>query len=224
MAASNLASRIITMISAPIGIGEDTFNVGASIGIAICPRDGRNQDELLKSADIAMYKSKREGRGKFHFFEKTMDAEARSQSSLEGDLRRAIASQEIEPYYQPLMELSKDKLVGFEILARWHHVSMGPIAPDRFIPMAEKLGLISTLTLNLLKTACEGAKQWPNDLILALNLSPLQLGDPMLPMQILAVLRENGFPPHRLEIEIAESPGKGSGRRQSFLRLSNVWV
>lgn len=204
-AASNLASRIITTISAPIVIGEDTFSVGASIGIAICPRDGRNQDELLKSADIAMYKSKREGRGKFHFFEKTMDAEARLQSSLEGDLRRAIASQEIEPFYQPLMELSKGKLVGFEILARWHHASMGPITPDRFIPMAEKLGLISSLTLNLLKTACEGAKLWPNDLILALNLSPVQLGDPMLPMQILAVLKENGFPPHRLEIEIAES-------------------
>lgn len=204
-AASNLAGRIITTISGPICIGEDTFNVGASIGIAICPRDGRNQDELLKSADIAMYKSKREGRGKFHFFEKTMDAEARLQSSLEGDLRRAVASQEIEPYYQPLMELSNGKLVGFEILARWHHASMGPVAPDRFIPMAEKLGLISTLTINILRTACEGAKRWPNDLILALNLSPIQLGDPMLPMQILAVLKENEFPPHRLEIEIAES-------------------
>ncbi len=199
-AASNLATRIIAKISVPIDVGEDTFNVGASIGIAICPQDGRDQDELLKSADIAMYQSKRDGRGRFHFFEKTMDAEARSQASLEGHLRKAIASREIQPYYQPLMELSKGKLIGFEILARWQ-----PASPDIFIPLAEKLGLISTLTLDLLRTACKDSLLWPDDLILALNLSPLQLTDPMLPMHILAVLTESGVPPNRLEIEVTEN-------------------
>lgn len=204
-AASNLATRIIAKISLPIEVGEDTFNVGASIGIAICPQDGRDQDELLKSADIAMYQSKRDGRGRFHFFEKTMDAEARSQASLEGYLRKAIASREIQPYYQPLMELSKGKLIGFEILARWQSASLGLIVPDVFIPLAEKLGLISTLTLDLLRIACKDSQLWPDDLTLALNLSPLQLSDPMLPMHILAVLTESGFPPNRLEIEVTES-------------------
>lgn len=202
--ASNLASRIIAKISVPIEVGEDSFNVGASVGIALCPEHGKDQDELLKSADIAMYKAKRDGRGRFHFFEKKMDAEVRSQASLEGDLRRAVASHEIHPHYQPLMELSKGKLVGFEILARWQHATLGNIAPDIFIPIAEKLGLISALTRELLRTACNDAKAWPDDLVLALNLSPLQLTDAMLPLQILAVLSETEFPPNRLEIEITE--------------------
>jgi diguanylate cyclase (GGDEF)-like protein/PAS domain S-box-containing protein len=203
-AASNLASRIIAKISVPIDIGEDSFNVGASVGIALFPEHGTDQDELLKSADIAMYKAKHDGRGRFHFFEKTMDAEVRSQASLEGDLRRALASREIQPHYQPLMELSKGKLVGFEILARWQHATLGNIAPDTFIPIAEKLGLISALTRDLLRTACNDAKAWPDDLVLALNLSPLQLTDAMLPLQILAVLNETEFPPSRLEIEVTE--------------------
>lgn len=203
-AASNLASRVIAKISAPIEVGEDSFNVGASIGIALCPEHGLDQDELLKSADIAMYKAKHEGRGRFHFFEDHMDAEVRSQASLEGDFRRAVASHEVHPHYQPLMELSKGKLVGFEILARWQHATLGNIAPDIFIPIAEKLGLISALTRELLRTACNEAKTWPEHLILALNLSPLQLTDPLLPMQILAVLSEMEFSPNRLEIEITE--------------------
>jgi predicted signal transduction protein with EAL and GGDEF domain len=185
-------------------VGEDCFNVGASIGIALCPLHGTDQDELLKSADIAMYKAKRDGRGRFHFFEETMDIEARSQAKLEGDVRRAIAAHEIRPHYQPLMELSKDKLVGFEILARWQHPSLGSISPDIFVPIAEKLSLITPLTLDLLRTACSDAKLWPDDLVLALNLSPLQLTDPMLPMEIRGVLGEVDFPPDRLEIEITE--------------------
>lgn len=203
-AASNLANRIIAKISVPIVLGENSFNVGASIGIAVCPQDGRDQDELLKSADLAMYGAKRDGRGRFLFYEKAMDEDARRQSALEGDLRLAVASHEIYPNYQPLMELSKGRLIGFEILARWQHKSLGQIAPDIFIPVAEKLGLISALTLELLRTACSDAKLWPDDLVLALNLSPLQLADPMLPMQILSVLGETGFPPNRLEIEVTE--------------------
>ena len=203
-AASVLASRIIAKIAMPVDVGEDSFNVGASIGIALCPIHGTDQDELLKSADIAMYKAKRDGRGRFHFFEETMDIEARRQATLEGDLRRAVAAHEIRPHYQPLMELSKDKLVGFEILARWEHASLGSISPDVFIPIAEKLSLITPLTLDLLRTACSDAKVWPDDLVLALNLSPFQLTDPMLPMEIRSVLGEVDFPPDRLEIEITE--------------------
>ena len=202
--ASNLASRIIAKISIPISVGEHTFNVGASVGIALCPEHGTDKDGLLKSADIAMYKAKHDGRGRFHFFEMAMDAEVRSRASLEGDLRRAVATHEIHPHYQPLMELSKGKLVGFEILARWQHATLGNISPDIFIPIAEKLGLISTLTRDLLRAACNDAKAWPDDLVLALNLSPLQLTDPMLPLQILAVLNETEFSPNRLEIEITE--------------------
>jgi diguanylate cyclase (GGDEF)-like protein/PAS domain S-box-containing protein len=199
-----LASRIITKIQVPIDVGGTKVELGASIGIAQCPADGTDPNTLLQLADIAMYAAKRSGRGKYRFFDESLGAAVRDQANLEGDLRRAVAERQILPYYQPLMDLSRGSLVGFEILAQWQHAERGSVPPEIFIPLAEKLGLISQLSFHLLRTACLDAKRWPDQLVLALNLSPAQLTDNMLPMQVLGVLSESGFPPSRLEIEITE--------------------
>ena len=204
-AASTLADRIITAIQAPIDLGDHTVDVGASIGIALCPADGIDPDTLLHCADIAMYQAKRDGRGKWRFFEGSMDAEIRRLAQLESDLRHAIVEERIEPYYQPLVNLADGRLVGFEILARWDHPERGFVAPDEFIPIAERLGLISPMTFSLLRRACREALTWPPELALSLNLSATQIGDDLLPMKILAILSEAGFPPNRLEVEITES-------------------
>lgn len=203
-ASTLLASRIITKIQMPIDVGGTRVEVGASIGIAQCPRDGTDPNTLLQLADIAMYAAKRGGRGKFRLFDESLGAAVRNQANLERDLRRAVARRQILPRYQPLMDLSRGSLVGFQILAQWQHSERGSVPPEIFIPLAEKLGLISQLTFDLLRTACLDAKRWPDQLVLALNLSPAQLTDNMLPMQVLGVLSEAGFPPNRLEIEITE--------------------
>jgi diguanylate cyclase (GGDEF)-like protein/PAS domain S-box-containing protein len=203
--ARRLASRLISAIKQPIGVGDIIVEVGASIGIATCPDDGKSADGLLQAADIAMYRGKHEGRGTFRFFEKRMDAEIRAQAALEADLRVAIANEQIEPYFQPLVALPEGKLIGFEVLARWRHPTQGFIAPDTFIPLAEKIGLIGALTHSILRRAATEAKPWPPELTISVNLSPTQLADPLLPMEVLHAINEAGFPPQRLEVEITES-------------------
>ncbi len=203
--AASLAGRVSAAIHAPVSLGEHSVDVGASIGIALYPKDGIDPDTLLRCADIAMYQAKRAGRGQWLFFEGSMDAAIRDQAQLEGDLRRAIAKEAIQPYYQPLVNLADGSLAGFEILARWNHPERGFVAPEVFIPIAERLGLISPLTFSLLRAACRDARAWPKDLALSLNLSAIQITDKFMPVKILGILAETGFPPNRLEIEITES-------------------
>lgn len=204
-AAIHLANRVIAAVQEPFAIGNFTVEIGATIGIAQCPADGTDAETLLHAADMAMYRSKREGRGAFRFFERTMDIELRARAALEKDLRDAVATGAIEPHYQPLIELSSDRILGFEVLARWHHPQHGSILPDVFIPLAEELGLISDLTFALLRTACREARGWPADVFISVNLSPLQLKDRLLPVKVLAILSETGFPAGRLEVEITEN-------------------
>jgi diguanylate cyclase (GGDEF)-like protein/PAS domain S-box-containing protein len=204
-AAGRLAARIIAAVGKPVMAGDVAAEVGASIGISQHPTDGQSAEALLHAADVAMYRGKREGRGTFRFFEHRMDAEIREQAALEADLRRAVARGEILPHYQPLMSLSDNRLLGFEILARWLHPERGFVPPDLFIPLTEKLGIVSDLTFSLLRTAGRDAKKWPPDMSLSLNISPVQLSDGMLPVALLAVLNEVGFPPGRLEVEITEN-------------------
>jgi diguanylate cyclase (GGDEF)-like protein len=201
----SLAERIIAAISAPVPIGARSVEVGASIGIALCPADGMNGDALLHAADIAMYRAKQAGRGTFRFYEESMDTELKALAALEADIQRALVSGEIEPHYQPLIELSDGRLLGFEILARWHHPEKGLVAPDVFIPIIERLGLMPEFTLGMLRRACIDAKEWPADLRLSLNVSPHELTDLLFPIRLLAVLSEAGFTPNRLEIEITEN-------------------
>ena len=204
-AAVVIAERIIASVEKPIKIGEQSVEVGASIGIAICPADGTDPETLLRAADMAMYRAKEEGRGAYRFFNQSMEQALRARVAMEEDVRRAVVMNAIQPHYQPLMHLAENRLVGFEILARWHHPVRGDVEPEVFIPIVEKLGLIAELTYFLLRRACLDAKGWPLEITIAINISPLHFADPLLPVKILAILSETDFPPKRLEVEVTET-------------------
>ncbi len=204
-AAAFLADRIIDAVGRPISIGDRCVDVGASMGIAICPTDGTDPETLLRAADMAMYRAKEEGRDTHRFFQRSMEDALRTRLALEADVRSAVTDEKIEPHYQPLMLLAEKRLVGFEILARWHHPTRGDVEPELFIPVVEKLGLIAELTYSLLRRACLDARDWSPEITIALNVSPKHLGDPLLTAKVLSILSETAFPPERLEIEITES-------------------
>jgi diguanylate cyclase (GGDEF)-like protein/PAS domain S-box-containing protein len=203
--AAAFAARLLAAVTAPIVLEGQTAQVGASIGIAVCPADGADADTLMRAADMAMYRAKEEGRGTFRMFQPSMERALRQRMALEDDVRRAVAEERIEPHFQPLIRLSENRLVGFEILARWRHPVRGDVPPETFIPVVEKLGLIGELTYSILRRACKAARDWPQDITLALNVSPLHFSDPLLPGKTLAILSETGFSPTRLEIEITET-------------------
>lgn len=204
--AIDLANRLLASLQQPVIVNGNHIEIGASIGIASCPADGLDAEGLLRCADIAMCRAKREARGGFRFFEPGMDEELRAQRELEVDVKAAIMAGLIRPHYQPLVDIRNDHLYGFEILARWHDPVRGPVSPEIFIPIAEYLGLIPELTASLLRYACRDAAQWPHDDIrLSLNLSPNQLKDIRLPEQLLGILHAEAFPPSRLEVEITET-------------------
>ena len=200
-----LAERVQAVVCEPIWAGDAKVEVGASIGIALCPADGNDADFILRAADIAMYRAKRAGRGSFRFYEQSMDTELRARAALEADVRRAVSEGHIQPYYQPLLDLRSGRLLGFEILARWSVPERGIVPPGTFIPIIEHLGLISEFTLDLLRRACRDSKLWPPELTLSINISPLELTDPLFPVRLMSVLSECGFAPSRLEIEITEN-------------------
>lgn len=204
-AALHLANRVIAAVGEPIRVTGLSLKVGASVGISLCPADGVDGETLLHAADIAMYRAKREAQGTYRFFEQSMDTDLRERAELETDLRRAVAEGQIQPYYQPIIDLAQNHMFGFELLARWPHPTKGMLQPDLFIPIAEELGIISDLTYGLLRAACQDAKSWPADFTLSINISPIQLKDLTLPAKLLAILTQGGFPPGRLEVEITES-------------------
>jgi diguanylate cyclase (GGDEF)-like protein len=204
-AATSLALRIIDELQAPITVNGREHAVGAAIGIALTPQDGTEPAELMRKADIALYRAKGQGRSAMRFFESEMDASVRERDHIERELRRALAEGEIEPHYQPLVDLKSGRVREFEALARWTHPQLGSISPTRFIPIAEDCGLIAPLTDALLTRACTDAAAWPSDILLAFNISPVLLHDPGFSLRLMAVLGRTGFPPQRLELEITES-------------------
>ncbi|MFT4173634.1 MAG: EAL domain-containing protein [Rhodocyclaceae bacterium] len=203
--ATRLASRMIEAIQAPIFVAGAYVELGASIGIAACPRHARDVESLLRAADIAMYSVKRERLGGHRFFEAQMDEDLRARAAIEVILRAAVENQQIVPHYQPLIDMRDGRVHGFEILARWHHPARGDISPDIFIPLAERIGLMKALTASVLRRACRDARHWPAGTSLALNISPTQLVEPELPFELLPILQEEGFAPERLEIEVTET-------------------
>jgi predicted signal transduction protein with EAL and GGDEF domain len=179
--------------------------LGAGIGIAIAPDDGMEPEELVRRADLALYRAKAAGRSSIRFFEAEMDAHVERRMAIERELRTAIAAGLIVPYYQPQVSLERGGLIGFEALARWNGDSEGSVPPSVFIAIAEESGLINELGDQLLRAACREATRWPPHLILASNISPVQLRDPSLGLRILSILGETGLAPHRLELEITEN-------------------
>ena len=204
-AATGIALRVIDALSAPVVAGGVTHSLGVSIGIAMFPFPGATAEEIVRRADIALYKAKGVEKSSLCFFDSEMDRHVRERAQLERELRAAVAAGDIQPYFQPLVDLKSRAVVGFEALARWTHKDMGEMPPDRFIPAAEDTGLIFDLSDQLLRRACEAAVTWPADVVLAFNISPVQLKDPTLGLRVLRILGETGLPPLRLEIEITES-------------------
>jgi diguanylate cyclase (GGDEF)-like protein len=204
-AATSIALRTIKELDEPIAIGSIRHQIGVGIGIALIPQDGQNEVEILRKADIALYRAKAGPGSVSRFFDAEMDAHVRERDLIERELRVAIANGAVEPYFQPVIDLRTKQVVGFEALARWTHPTLGSVPPDRFIPVAESCGLITELTDHLLRQAARAACQWPDDVTLSFNISPAQFKDHTLALRILSILGQSGLSPRRLEIELTES-------------------
>ena len=203
--ATSIALRVIRELDQPIKIGTTQYKIGVGIGIALIPQDGKNTAEIMRKVDIALYRAKAEPCSALRFFEASMDAQIRERDLIERELRTAISNGDVQPYYQPLIDLRTKQVIGFEALARWTHPMLGNVPPDRFIPVAESCGLMNQLSDCLLRQAAHTAARWPDDLTLSFNISPSQLKDRTLGLRILSILGEAGLSPRRLEIELTES-------------------
>jgi diguanylate cyclase (GGDEF)-like protein len=200
---SALATRLIEVVGAPYDLDGHQVNVGASVGIAIAPTDGDKPDQLMKSADLALYRAKADGGGDYRFFEVEMDARMQARRALELDLRKAIVNGEFELYYQPIIDVKTRQITSCEALLRWHHPERGMVLPLEFIPVAENTGLIVPLGEWVLRQACAEAVRWPKHVTIAVNLSPAQFKSRNLVPQ-LSTLAASGLPAARLELEITE--------------------
>ncbi len=203
--ASALAQRIITALSSPYEVDGHQVVIGTSIGIALAPADSEDADQLLKSADMALYRAKTDGRGIFRYFEPAMDSRMQARRALELDLRRALANGEFEIHYQPLVNIETHAVTAFEALLRWPHPKRGMVPVPDFIALAEEIGLIGQIGAWVLKDACCEAAKWPEDIRLAVNLSPCQFKNRPLVLDVMAALGESGLAPSRLELEITET-------------------
>jgi diguanylate cyclase (GGDEF)-like protein len=200
-----LANRVLAAVNEPYDLDGHKLAIGTSIGIALAPEDGASADELLKKADLALYRVKSDGRNGFRFFEPKMESDARSRHALESDLRDALAREAFELHYQTIIGFSTRSVSGVEALVRWRHPELGIIPPDRFIPIAEETGLIVPLGDWIIRRACAEAADWPAHIRLAINLSPVQFGKSDLAATVAAALAGSGLAPERLELEITES-------------------
>jgi diguanylate cyclase (GGDEF)-like protein/PAS domain S-box-containing protein len=203
--AASLASRIVEVVSAPYDIQGHQVIVGTSIGISVAPSDGTESDQILKNADMALYRAKADGRGTYRFFEVGMDARAQARRLLELDMRAALRRGEFEVYYQPIHDLKTDQISSFEALVRWNHPLRGMTLPGDFIPLAEETGLIVPIGNWVLRKACADAASWSRDVSVAVNISPAQFRTRDLVPSVVDALAASGLPAHRLELEITES-------------------
>ena len=204
-AASALADRVTDIITKPFNINGAEIHIAASIGISLAPDHATDTDSLLKMADMALYSAKSAGRNAYRFFSPEMSVAASERHGLESDLRRAIAQDELELHYQPIIDTKTRKTCGAEALIRWRHPTKGMIAPDQFIPLAEETGLIIQIGEWVLLTACTEAATWPTSVKLAVNLSPVQFRKSNLSEVVMYALAQSGLPPERLELEITET-------------------
>lgn len=200
-----LARRLCEAIRAPYDLHGHAVITDTSIGIAMAPNDGTEPDGLIKNADMALYKAKGDGRGTYRFFESTMDSKMKERRSLELALRNAIANNEFELHYQPLLDLRINSVTTCEALLRWKHPERGLISPAEFIPIAEEIGLIVPIGEWVIRRACQDAASWSREIKVAVNLSPIQVMSQNLVPIVMSALASAGLPATRLDVEITES-------------------
>jgi diguanylate cyclase (GGDEF)-like protein/PAS domain S-box-containing protein len=201
---SNLAQGIIDSLSRPYTINGTAVSIGASIGVVTSDYDDRTSDDLMRDADLALYAAKAAGKGCFRFFAPEMHEAARERQLMESDLRVALEKGQLRLVYQPCVDASSEAVTGFEALIRWDHPEHGPVSPVEFIPLAEEIGLINEIGEWVLRTACAEAAKWPQNISVAVNLSPVQFKSHALPTVVRTILSETDFPAKRLELEITE--------------------
>jgi predicted signal transduction protein with EAL and GGDEF domain len=200
-----LAKRVLEVLSANFDIEGQQITIGTSVGIALVPQDGTDPDELLKNADLALYRAKSEGRGTYRFFEPSMDERMQARRNLEKDLRTALVNKEFELFYQPLVNLEHNEISGFEALLRWNKPGHGRVSPADFIPLAEETGLIVPIGDWVIRQACAQASTWPPHLKVAVNVSAAQFKNRGFVQSVLNALASSGLISQRLELEITES-------------------
>ncbi len=222
----SLARTLIEQVSRPYSIEGHKVMIGASVGIAIGDPGRTSADALVRNADLALYAAKGAGRGKHCFYQPSMHSEAAERQLLENDLRQAIERGELAVHYQPIVRTAGEEISGFEALVRWTHPTRGAISPDKFIPLAEEAGLIGKIGEWVLKTSLEEAAKWPDQVRVAVNLSPLQFNDPHIVETVANHLKETGVRAERLELEITEGVflADGDSTDETFAKLKNLGV
>lgn len=223
--AEELAQRLLRAVNEPHVILGQRVITGASIGIVLAPQHGRDAEDLLKAADLALYSAKSGGRNGFAFFE-GIERISSTKSSLDMDLHGAIEAGQLELQYQPIVDLKAATIVGFEALMRWHHPLRGTISPSEFIPMAEETGVIVEMGAWALRQACCEAAQWPSSIRVAVNLSPAQFERGNVYQAVLNAINQSGLDPRRLELEITESVllRDEANTHDTLLKLRNLGV
>jgi diguanylate cyclase (GGDEF)-like protein len=200
-----VARRIVSRLAQPFETDGIVVHVSASCGIARSEADCTDISGLMRRADIAMYAAKRQGRNRHCWFDGSMERELRRRTELEGAMRAGIPRGEFVPFFEKQMDLATGQLLGFEVLARWQHPVHGLIPPDTFIPIAENTGMITDLSMAVMRAAFIEARNWDPALSISVNISPTQLKDPWLAQKLVKLLAETGFAPSRLDVEITET-------------------
>ena len=221
-----IADDIISSLSQPYSIDGTRCVIGASIGVAICPQDGREQVDLMRKADLALYAAKSSGRGCSRFYSNNLLKLADDRRLLEEDLRDALAKNELSLYYQPQVSTDTETVTGVEALIRWNHPKRGPISPALFIPIAEEANLIDNLGAWIIRKACEDAALWPGNMRVAVNISPIQFANPALPAIVTSALASSELLPGRLELELTEGVflAEGDETDEMFAKLKTLGV
>jgi len=200
-----VAARLVETIKQPVEVDGESISIGGSVGIALAPENGTQADDILRNADMALYRAKADGRSAFRFFESRMDREDRERRALEADLREALERGELILHYQPLVSAVDRQPMGFEALIRWQHPVKGLILPADFIPIAEQSGQIIEIGDWTIQEACRAASAWPDEMTVSVNLSPRHFRDSDIAAAVRKALTASGLSPHRLEIEVTEA-------------------
>ncbi len=223
---AHIARRIIENLSQPYEIEGVRVTIGASVGISLCPENGSTAEEIIRNADLALYAAKGSGRGRHYFYDDDLHSDAKERQQLEQDLRDAIVLGTLELHYQPQIHTTTERITGFEALLRWNHPRHGYLSPAKFVPVAEETGLVAQIGEWALRTACRDLAAWPEDVRVAVNVSPLQFSNPALPAIVTRAIADAGISSGRLELEITESVflGEDKSTEAMFAALKSVGV